>query len=505
MNRWFVAAFLMVTVLGFVLRTPELTLRPLHNDEGVNAMKFRGLYVHHRYKYDPNEFHGPTLPYFTLPAAWLGGASDLNENTEALFRSVPVAFGLGLILLLWPLSGDLGWKQTLWAALFTAISPAMTYYSRDYIHEMLLTFFTALAFVSGWRYLQTRRLIWACACGLGLGLMAATKETFVFALIAMSAAVVCACRRFPLPGRDLARGVALSILISWVVAALFFTSFFTNREGIVDAARAYLPWLHRAGGDSPHTHPWYFYLERLFFFHQRGGWIWSEGVIGLLAIVGFVTARTSLTRVIRYYTLFLTIIYSALPYKTPWCLLGFYHGMILLAGIGAVAALDACRQRWQKGVLFFLLAAGCGQLCFESCLANFGTRQGSLICADPLNPYVYAQTSPDITRMVGVVEALARVSPQKYDTVIEVMAPESYWPLPWYLRRFKNAGYWDKIPEQPLAPIMIVSSTLGANFDERPGKTHLMAGYFKLRQDVFVELYVSIDLWTRYVQSRGSP
>jgi uncharacterized protein (TIGR03663 family) len=501
MNRWFAAAFVAVIALAVALRAPELTLRPMHNDEGVNAIKFRALYVNHIYKYDPNEFHGPTLPYFTLPSAWLGGARDFNDDSEAMFRAVPVAFGVGLILLLWPLAGDLGRKQTLWAALFTAISPAMAFYSRDYIHEILLTFFTALAFIGGWRYLQTRRLIWACACGLGLGLMAATKETFVFALVAMGLAI-CSVRPkfFPLD-RVILRHAAIGVLIALAVAALFFTSFFTNRAGLLDAARAYLPWLHRAGGASPHIHPWYFYLQRLFFFHEHGGWIWSEGVIGLLAVVGFLTAKTTLPRVIRYYTLFLMLIYSALPYKTPWCLLGFYHGMILLAGIGAIAAWEACRPMWSRWVMLVLLSVGCSQLVFQAWLANFGTYRGTLVCAAPSNPYVYAQTSPDITRLIDMVDGLARVAPQKFDTVVEVMAPESYWPLPWYLRRFQNVGYWDKIPAQPLAPIMIVSSSLGANFDERPEKTHLMAGYFKLRPDVFVELYVSIDLWTRYVQS----
>ncbi len=54
---------------------------------------------------------------------------------------------------------------------------------------------------------------------------------------------------------------------------------------------------------------------------------------------------------------------------------------------------------------------------------------------------------------------------------------------------------------QPLAPIMIVSADLRAAFDDRPEKSHLMAGYFELRPRVFYELYVSVDLWRRYVQT----
>jgi hypothetical protein len=30
--------------------------------------------------------------------------------------------------------------------------------------------------------------------------------------------------------------------------------------------------------------------------------------------------------VLAFYTLILLALYSAIPYKTPWCLLGFLHG-----------------------------------------------------------------------------------------------------------------------------------------------------------------------------------
>jgi hypothetical protein len=75
------------------------------------------------------------------------------------------------------------------------------------------------------------------------------------------------------------------------------------------------------------------------------------------------------------------------------------------------------------------------------------------------------------------------------------------------LRRFSHIGFWDKIPDPPLEPIMefaqimIVSTDLHAAFDERPEKTHLMAGYFELRPQVFMELYVRTNLWAAYVKT----
>jgi hypothetical protein len=46
-----------------------------------------------------------------------------------------------------------------------------------------------------------------------------------------------------------------------------------------------------------------------------------------------------------------------------------------------------------------------------------------------------------------------------------------------------------------------VSAALQARFDERPEKSHLMTGYFELRPNVFFELYVSRELWARYLKT----
>ncbi|HEX4120166.1 MAG TPA: flippase activity-associated protein Agl23 [Verrucomicrobiae bacterium] len=514
MNRWFLATLALLAGIGLALRVPGLRLRPMHNDEGVNAMKFRALWVNNNYKYDPNEFHGPTLPYMTLPSAWASGTHDFNQFTETTFRIVPVVFGTGLILLLLILAPDFGKMESLWAGAIIAVSPAMVFYSRYYIHEMLLVFFTALGFFSLWRWVNTNRWGWALTAGIGLGLMAATKETFVFAVAALVFAIGSSAvwSRWREPGasrlkwQGRATHTVLLAATALAIAVLFFTSFFTNKQGLLDAVRTYGPWLRRAGGETVHAHPWPFYFQRLFWFHSAGGPVWSEAFVGVLAAVGFLVALFGtlrpLLRLIAFYTFWLTLIYTVVAYKTPWCLLGFYHGMILLAGVGAASVLRACKKVGLRTAAGLALAIGVAQLGWQAWRGNFGlTQSGVPYCASPKNPYVYSQTSPDILRLLGIVDALAHVSPDGYNTIVEVISPQSYGPLPWYLRRFNKIGYWDQIPDQPLVPIMIVSADLHAALDERPGKTHLMAGYFQLRPNVFMELYVSTALWAEYVKT----
>src|SRR5438105_2473146 len=100
MNRWSALAVLLAIAGALALRVPSLDTRPLHNDEAVNAIKVAELWQHGRYVYDPNEYHGPTLHYATLPFLWLSGARSSNELHDATLRFAPVAFGVGLILLL---------------------------------------------------------------------------------------------------------------------------------------------------------------------------------------------------------------------------------------------------------------------------------------------------------------------------------------------------------------------------------------------------------------------
>jgi hypothetical protein len=107
-----------------------------------------------------------------------------------------------------------------------------------------------------------------------------------------------------------------------------------------------------------------------------------------------------------------------------------------------------------------------------------------------------------IRQLVEKVESLAKLAPQGHDTIVKVMAPDNdYWPLPWYLRHFKRVGWWDQIPANPYAPMMIVSAKLTAALDEKSDKHWLMAGLFEMRQGVFFELYVEFELWRRYVET----
>jgi len=504
---------LLIAGLAFALRLPRLALRPMHNDEAVNALKFGKLWEEGAYKYDPNEHHGPSLYYATCAVNKISGAPDFDHFTETRLRLIPVLFGCGLVLLVPLLADGLGWQGTVWASLFLAASPAMVFYGRYYIHEMLLVFFTLLAVAGGWRYWRSRRLGWILLAGVALGLMSATKETFIISLAAAAVAILInqAWNRVLDASAPAVKAPSLNLwhlgaaLACWIlIMVLLFSSFFTNASGPLDAFRTYLPWMHRAAGQSPHIHSWFFYLHRLLWFQAAGGPVWSEALIFLLALVaawaGFTRrllgqANPSFVRFLAIYTFLLTAFYSLLAYKTPWCLLNFWLGMVLLAGIGAAALLQSVRRPSLRLPVCLVFLVGTVHLAWQA------DRADTTYAADPRNPYVYAQTSPDILNLINRLESLAAVAPQGKQMLIKVIASDGdYWPLPWYLRTFKHVGWYDRLPADPFADVMILSTDLQANLDEK--KTHVMPQIFAFRPQVFLELYVEKGLWQQWLRKR---
>jgi uncharacterized protein (TIGR03663 family) len=517
-SRLALAAVLVITLGGLLFRFPDLQSRPLHTDEAVHMVKAGILLETGRYEYNPSEYHGPTLYYLALPLMLATGAREFAAIPNALpFLLVMVAAGTLLILSVLLLRADLGPVAVTVAALLTALSPAMIYYSRYYIQEMLLVLLTLLLIATGWRYARTRHLVWMLLSGLLVGLMLATKETVVIALFVAGISGALALLwgkwlrhevRMQVPWWHLTAGIVLAAAVALVI----LTGFFTNPAAIGGSVHAYLNYVVRgytgdsvSAGESVHVHPWHFYLQRILYFHEQPGPWWSEGLIVGLALAGLVAVAAGrvpagvhpgLARFLAIFAVLLTAVYSLIPYKTPWNALGFLHTMILMAGIGAAALFALLQRRWLQVLFAVVLAAAAVHLGMQAYRANFR------FAADPRNPWVYAGTSPDLVKLARRVEEIAGVHPDRGRMLVQVVAPGSdYWPLPWYLRRLENVGYYETPPEPLEAPVIVASADL-EELDARleDGYTPVMHG---LRPDVLMNVWVLNPLWEDYVQWRA--
>ena len=516
--------FAAVIIVAVMLRAPRLTQRPMHTDEAVHAVKFSKLLEQNLYRYDSSEYHGPTLNYFTLIPAWLSNAKNAHDLTEFTLRIVPVFFGIVLVCMPLLLLKSLGRNAALFAALFTAISPAFVYYSRYYIQEMLLVCFTFGVIISVFRYSQNKSFKWAILSGLFLALMHATKETCIIAFAAMLSAMLLTRtiqNKTNEPVWNIAQQIKAphfiaAVITAMAVSAAFHSSFFTNPRGIIDSLLTYKTYFYKAGQNQLHIHPWYYYLKMLIYFRYNSGPAWSEAFILILALAGAAAAvsgqyfrgrNISLIRFFTFYTLIMTIIYSAIPYKTPWSMLSFYHGMIIMASIGAAVFIKISTTLWRKLVVYSVLVITVLSLASQAHWGSF------IFYADPRNPYVYAHTSNDIFYITQRIKNVAQVHPDGKNTYIHVICTGGdYWPLPWYLRDYKNIGWWNNIEKNiSPAPIIIASPDIEPEIMKilyeipPPGKKNLYVPLFdeniQLRPNVELRGYVTQELWNKYQQN----
>jgi len=325
--------------------------------------------------------------------------------------------------------------------------------------------------------------------------------------------------------------IAALVLAAVIVSAVFYSSFFAHARGPIDSVLAYFNYFHKARTNEVHNRPWYYYLQMLLYWKDEPSRfcpVWSEALIVGLAAVGLVaavrgrglgTANVWLIRFLAVYTVAMTAAYSAIGYKTPWCMLGLLHGMILLGGAGAMALLRMVPLiRIGSGIGAGADLAGCllvrlgiAMVLAGACYGlGMQAWKGSFVYyVDPRNPYVYGQSLPDVVRLCRRVEDVSQFHDARREMTIQVIAPR-YWPVPWYLRRFRNVGYYNHVPERLAAPVLIVGhpdednphSTYG--LEERLWQTYQMEFYgLRVRPSVFLQLYVRNDLWDRFMESRA--
>ena len=543
-KKAFAGLFLLIVIGAAGLRLADLSLRPMHHDEANQALKFGALLERGEYRYDKADHHGPSLYYLSLPFARALGADTLAALSEKTLRLVPACFGIGAVLLLLLFVPLIRKEAMLWSALGLAVSPVMVYFSRFYIQEALLLFFLVGFIAAIWRYRRRPSSAWAVAAGFFAGMMYATKETSVIAFGSLAAAwlltrlmtteagekkSVYKKQRTDNRAQNLKEGQGegdnnqsrpsrpgirwphflMGVTSALLVSFLLFTSFLRNPGGLLDSMLSFKVYFVRAGEAGFHAHPWFYYLQTLAYSKSGSGPLWSEGLILILAAAGIVAAfrrraktvaDRSTLRFLIFFTLISTAAYSLIPYKTPWNVLPFYIGFILLSGSGAAALLGAFRIKPVRALIFLLLAAGFLHLGAQSWRASF------VYPADPLNPYAYAQTSPGFLKLVRKVEDLAALHLDHEKMLIKVIAgPYETWPLPWYLRRFNRVGYWtDAAGAVPLeeAAVVITDTEQGGHLESLLIQS-FQSEYYELRPNVFLILLVRHELWEEYLKSRA--
>jgi uncharacterized protein (TIGR03663 family) len=573
-NRTWLIASAAILLVAAVLRFYNLDLVPLHHDEGVNGNFLVRLVREGYYHYDPANYHGPTLYYFAAIFPWLlrplsGPNGQYNYGlTTVAIRCVPALCGLATVALVFTLRRNLGTIATLGAAFLLAISPGAVYLSRYFIHETLFVFFTLGIVVSAVKYYGDPNPIYLVLGATSAGLLFATKETAVIsvAVLAIALVLTLAWRKLWLrpisagPGllerqlvyqwrkakkkkqasvvgddtrnfleraggpTNLAIGLAVGVGIFVAVNVLFYSSFFTNSQGVYDSLKTFQFWTKT--GKEAHVHPFITYV-----------W-WLLLQESPLLILGAMGALLAVVRPAKSFGLFcalwafgLMAAYSLIAYKTPWLSLNFIVPLALTSGVTIEWIYDELAQRGLSGrvraaalagILLIFLGPLPGLVrAFEQTnpraglssvkladvhkktfLPGYQTIDLNFLNYDNDNRYyvyVYAHTRRETLKLVDEINRLAARTHQGAETGITIVSPD-YWPLPWYLRDYKRVGYHGRISPST-EPIIIARQDQAAEVQATFGDRYqqVMSGYnpsgnFPLRPGVDLLLYVRREL-----------
>ncbi len=194
--------------------------------------------------------------------------------------------------------------------------------------------------------------------------------------------------------------------------------------------------------------------------------------------------------------------YSAIPYKTPWCLLGFLHGMILLAGAGASWLVSRARGFRVRALVVTAVAAVSAHLGWQAFAASFR------FAADPRNPYVYAHTGTDVFEIAARLTDLAESHPAGRAMPLQIVGRENLWPLPFYLRGLSGVAWWNGVSDEArIAPVVLVTPDLEPALVRKlydlppPGERELYVSIFERP----VELRPEVELPATRPRLSGRP
>jgi uncharacterized protein (TIGR03663 family) len=515
---WLISA-IVILLIAAVLRMYDLPLVPLHHDEGVNGNFLVRLVREHIYKYDPENYHGPTIYYLTAIIPWTikklfgAAASETYGLNTTTIRMVPALFGLGTIALILSLRRRLGTMATLAAALLLALSPGAVYLSRYYIHETLFVFFTLGTVVAALRFYDERNPVYLLLSAASLAMVFATKETAMISAGVLIIALVCTqlyaafVRRQYLPAKakrhvktqnayaqfvqDLGGGSTLAVwlFIGFVIFVsiniLFYSSFFSNYpQGVWDSLKTFSFWTKT--GTKQHVHSIFTYANWLL---NQESPLLLLGVVG--AVLSVLKPRNTFALFCGLWAFGMIAAYSLVPYKTPWLALNFIVPLALIAGYGVQMLYEMTAKRVFVPIIILLAAVGVSTYqTIDLNFYNYDNDAGYYV-------YVYAHTTRGMLDLVDQVEKIASGEPDKAATGITIVSPD-YWPLPWYFRNFTRVGYYAQMAPST-EPMIIANENQKAQMEANFGqyydqvKSGTEDGTFQLRPGVKLLLYERRD------------
>jgi len=514
----FFVLFAIILVGGTFIRFYDLTVRPIHHDEGVvgwfrlniyNAClgpnapslgygnyagicssKTASLFCDmgyplgpltrysevcgRSYKYDPL-YHGP-FPYFF--GAWVFSLFGISDYT---LRLPGCAFAAASILLLLFLRKSLGDIGVLAASAFCSFSPVLVYYSQYAFFDDFFFFFSLGAFVCAVRYYAERKNRWLYLCAADMGFLYSVKEnalifTAVFVaygILWLSLGLIRSLMKrkrinLRLDYKTVIEPMVFSVAIFAFVCAFFYTNMFMNSAGLWQSiANGVLFWVDKTNSWSGHFKPFdYFYTLLLKY----------ELLLVLFSILSLFSLKDGFSRFCAWWAVLSLIIYSMMPYKTPFIMPNFILPMALLSGRAADYYTNRLRglKKWIPVGLIIPALLYSAASAWDVTYVHYSDNSNGLAYVPSTEPY---------NQMVSDVKAYCNNYTGNQSCVHIKLA--DYWPLPWSLRDCKllyGGG-------SASLPVVISEKTDYSDIIESERQKYGIPVKYEMRPGVYVYVY----------------
>lgn len=495
-------SFFLPLVIGLLVRIFEITDRPLHSDEGVNFFFADKTLRDGFYHYSYQNYHGPTYFYLLTFFHYFFGSSELWHRMPAILP------GVLTVVIPYFLRKIISFRAVIFVALFFCFSTSMVYHSRYSIHETLLVLVSLWFVFSLFRWMERRESSMLIHLGIGLSLLIGTKETFIitgFSLFVVTFLLYDprrVLRQLSSHLTDLYWGFFFCLLI----LLLFYSGFFHHSESLRELFMGVPQWVGRGHSDTGHHKPYWYYFqimkdtEPLVFlslgailfwlyriaksfyclarhfmislgqgFSAKGFWRRLPRVINS-ALSSFYNSLTSAyDRVmvgVALYALVSFLVYSYVPYKTPWLIINMSAPAIMS---GTLFVLRLRPLLVSNILLVFCLCVSVKYMLEYNFSYNTLSKYkiGRLMLpylsvvgsVNSANPFSYVHTTQGMLDLVADIDSYMNQYPGRRI----VIGTQAYWPLPYYLRKYSGrAGYgYTAPPEQyfPYNHIMILDHT----------------------------------------------
>ena len=398
----------LIIVLAVLSRLAFLDLRILHHDEGVNYFFANGILESGRFVYNPENYHGPFYFFAIAVSFILFGVSEFSLRFPAAI--------FGILIVILPLFFYRKEFGKYVAPILLLISPSLMYYSRYSIHEIAFALFSLIGVYSLTLILERKDLKYLPLFAISLAFLFAVKETVIIMLFIFLIIILINFSRVKkINFKSNSRIIWISVFAFLFVYVLLFNSFFMNFSGLIDSFKGFLPWFNRGLQEIGHDKPFYYYGLILFEYELP---ILAFALVGLFYLFFYRKNIFLLNFSIWAFLSFL--IYSFIPYKTPWLIINIVMPLCFIASFGIKQI--KYRYKW----IFILISLL--YLTSASLYVNYGFPW------QEENRLAYVHTDIDILRLVERVK--------DYDNPRILMASKEYWPLPFYFHGF-DVNYLD--------------------------------------------------------------